>query len=400
MKVLKKVSQFIASNALAKATDKIICTVSGGKDSVAMLLLLSELGYNISIAHVNFNLRGNESLADQEFVKQLATKLNLPFYLLSANTVAESKPGESIQLAARRIRYNWFNKLLYELKYNKIATAHSSNDNAETIIYNLIKGSGIDGIIGIPPINKNVIRPILCLNTNEIIEYLELKNQPYRTDSSNSSDKYSRNKIRHHVIPVLQQINPAVTNTLLNHSSRFSRINTFYKQAINNEKTNIWTYNDNGYYKAKILPNNAAFLNTIIEHLLPLNFTETSIINIVNGNTSAQAISPKYKLLKDRNTLLLAQLKTIEPVELKIDLSQNGSINTPYGNLSWQINKVFNQQNLTQKNLGFISLDKYKGAAIIRNIAHADKMQPYGLKGNKLISDLLSDKKLNSIEKE
>ncbi len=400
MKALKKVSNWIKSHNLANAEHKILCAVSGGKDSVAMLLILKDLGYDISIAHVNFNLRGTESNADEDFVKTLAEHLNVPFHILSVDTHKEKLPGESIQITARRLRYNWFREICLAYSYQKIATAHSANDNAETIIYNLSKGTGLDGITGIPVINDNIIRPILCLNTNEIIEFLKQKNQHFRTDTSNSSDKYSRNKIRHHVIPVLEEINPAFVDTMLKHSDRFNRISKFYNAEIERLKKTEWNYNENGWFEIDISRLSDELSNVIFEHLLPLGFTETAILDVLYGSNSSEKQTNQFRIIKDRNKLLLAKNKLADFFEQKFNIENNGLLITPFAKIEWQLNTKIHQSELKNPNYGFLCLNNSINEITIRNIKNGDKIQPFGMKGYKLLSDLQTEKKMNALEKE
>jgi tRNA(Ile)-lysidine synthase len=400
--IIHKISNWVSKKSLLEEGEKVICAISGGKDSVAMALLLKELGYQVILAHVNFNLRGNESDEDEVFVKELAFEYDLPFYRKSVDTKNELDKGESIQLAARRIRYDWFEELSQDLGIDKIATAHTANDNTETIIYNLVKGSGLKGITGIPAQNGKIIRPIMCLSTQEVFAFLESKNQAYRKDSSNASDKYSRNKIRHHISPVLTEINPALNQTLLEHSQRFERINAFYFEAIEKAKKELWEFNKKGWWQVDISNIDKAKENAIIEHLLPLGFSETAILDIFLGNVSAEISNSNYRLINARNKLLLAVNTPLPKVNETIDINKNGIKSTPNGNLSWQLNPEFKKENLSKLHLAFISLDNVEtiDSLFLRNIKTGDKMQPFGLKGQKLLSDLFNDHKLNSLEKE
>lgn len=400
--VEEKVAYSIKEKSLLTKGEKVICAISGGKDSVAMTLLLKELGYQVVLAHVNFNLRGDESDEDETFIRELAFEYDLPFYCQSIDTKNELQKGESIQMAARRIRYDWFVILSEELGIDKIATAHTANDNTETIIYNLVKGSGLKGITGIPAQNGKIIRPIMCLSTDEVLAYLKLRNQAYRKDSSNASDKYSRNKIRQNIIPLLTEINPALNQTLLDHSLRFDRINAFYFKAIAQEKTALWQFNKKGWWEVDISEIDAAKENALLEHLMPLGFSETAILDIILGKASAEASNTKYKIINARNKLLLAENERIPIINESIDIKSSGINETPLGNISWELNPVYKKESLSKLHLAFLSLDQNESidSLVLRNVRTGDKMQPFGLKGQKLLSDLYNDHKLNSLEKE
>ncbi|MFY0672797.1 MAG: tRNA lysidine(34) synthetase TilS [Bacteroidia bacterium] len=400
--IVKKVKEWIDENSLLKVGEKVICAISGGKDSVAMTLLLKELGFKVVLAHVNFNLRDQESNGDEAFVRDFAKSESLAFYCKSVDTKNQLQKGESVQLAARRIRYDWFESLSQELAINKIATAHTANDNAETIIYNLTKGAGLKGISGIPQKNGRIIRPIMCISTNEVLEYLKSKTQLYRSDSSNHSDKYARNKIRHHVSPVLTEINTGFNNTLLEHSKRFARINAFYFDAIKKSKSTFWQFNKKGWWQADISVVNPSKENAFLEHLLPLGFSETAILDVLKGTASAEASTDKHRLINARNKILLSKKDTTTVINKPIDIGINGIKKTSLGNLSWQINPELKKENLSKPHLAFISLDQVEriDSLLLRSVRTGDKMRPFGLKGQKLLSDLFSDGKLNTLEKE
>ena len=206
--------KYIIDNQLFMKNDKLLVAVSGGVDSVVLCQLLYDCGFNFSIAHCNFQLRGDESDGDETFVKSLTDRWKVPILTKKFETKQFALAHKlSIQVAARDLRYAWFEELRTSLNYDYILTAHHASDNIETVIYNFTKGSGLLGLTGIKPKNKTIIRPLLWAKKEEIVAFLKAKNLPFQEDSSNDSDKYARNKIRHHVIPVLKEINSNFENT-------------------------------------------------------------------------------------------------------------------------------------------------------------------------------------------
>ena len=188
---------------------RLLIAISGGLDSVVLTHLCHQLKLNIALAHCNFNLRGNESDGDEEFVLQLAEDLDLEVFIESFETEDYAKTYKlSTQMAARELRYNWFEELAEQLNFDFILTAHHADDNLETFLINLSRGTGLDGLMGIPEVNNKIVRPLLTFSREDIETYAKTNKLTWREDSSNASNKYLRNKLRHDVIPVLKEINP------------------------------------------------------------------------------------------------------------------------------------------------------------------------------------------------
>ncbi|MBC7655261.1 MAG: tRNA lysidine(34) synthetase TilS, partial [Oligoflexus sp.] len=210
----KQLQDFIKSNALFKPTDKILLAVSGGKDSVAMAHLFFSLDLNFAIAHCNFNLREEESKRDENFVKNLANQFKVPFHLTSLETQKFAKENKiSTQMAARDLRYAYFEEIRAQFNYQKIATAQHQNDAIETVLLNLIRGTGIAGLHGIKVQRENIIRPLLCFTSDDILRIIKENNWVFVEDSSNASTKYIRNKIRLDIVPEMKKINPSLEQT-------------------------------------------------------------------------------------------------------------------------------------------------------------------------------------------
>ena len=228
---------------------KLLIAISGGVDSVVLTYLLSVLNFDISLAHCNFKLRGKESDLDEEFILKLGGKLNIKTFTtqFSTNKFAQ-KNKLSTQIAARKLRYNWFESLVKKHQFDFVLTAHHADDNLETFLINLTRGTGLDGLTGIPEINGNVVRPLIPFSRDEIIDFAKENHIKWREDQSNASTKYIRNKIRHQVIPVLKEINPSVLETFAkttNHLKESQQIlaekksEDFKESFINEKKANF-----------------------------------------------------------------------------------------------------------------------------------------------------------------
>ena len=215
-KILQQVAGFIARNQLLAADNKYIVALSGGADSVALLLIMKALGYDVEAAHCNFHLRGKESERDENFCVSLCESLGIILHRIHFDTLTYAQLHKvSIEMAARDLRYSYFEQLRRDINADAICVAHHKDDNVETILLNLVRGTGMNGLTGISPRNGFILRPLLCIGREDILEYLEAENQDYVTDSSNLVDDVQRNKIRLNVLPLLENVNPAVKDNIL-----------------------------------------------------------------------------------------------------------------------------------------------------------------------------------------
>ena len=236
----KQVAQYIAHEHLLEPDGKVIVALSGGADSVALLLLLGELGYTCEAAHCNFHLRGEESDRDERFVRHLCEERHIPLHVVHFDT-ARHAAGQhvSIEMAARELRYTWFEELRRKLDAQAIAVAHHADDSIETFLLNLMRGTGINGLRGIRPRNGHIVRPLLCLNREDILRYLEHCGQTYVTDSTNLQDEYTRNKIRLNLLPLMQEINPSVRQAFLRTAAHLDEAATLYNIGIAEAKERV-----------------------------------------------------------------------------------------------------------------------------------------------------------------
>lgn len=388
---------FVARHDLFQAGQKVLLAVSGGKDSVLMVHLFKQAGLDFGIAHCNFNLRGEESEGDEDFVRSLALSMEVPFHHTRFNTKAYAKSGHlSTQMAARELRYNWFEEIRKELQYDYIAVAHHQNDAVETVLLNLTRGTGISGLHGILPKRGKIIRPLLFLSRTEIEHYIAHNNLPYREDSSNASDHYARNKIRLHVIPRLEEINPNLQYTFAQNIQRFADTEAALEQLVQRYRATLITETPAGrtiQIDAIQELHPQKFL--LFEILKPWGFAEPvvdDLLDSLSGLTGSSFYSQTHRLTIDRNALLITSLdRNTKTEEVHIQASDtlvhyNGQeilINTKE-QVEFDRNpaKAYVDQALLQYPL------------TLRSWKQGDRFMPLGMNGYKKVSDFFIDQKV------
>ncbi len=395
-----KVKEYIHHELPLHDNSKIIVGVSGGADSMALLHILIRLGYNCIAAHCNFHLRGEESDRDYLFVKNWCIQNNIRFVYTDFDTKKYMKEkAVSLEMAARELRYEWFEQIRKEHNANVIAVAHHQDDSIETLLINLIRGTGIRGLSGIPPVNGNIVRPLLCLYRQEILEYLQANHIDFIEDSTNNEDIYTRNKIRLNVIPLLETINPSAKQAISKTIKHLSSTEKIYTSAI--EKSIQCVFSDNkidiGSLLTQIEPKTVLF-----EILHPYGFNSENITDIfesLHGQSGKIFYSKDYVLIKDRESLILSKQEqrddsryTIQKGQLNIDSPVPLSIEYIKNDTSLQIEKKPDTIYLDKSKLSF--------PLTIRRWMQGDKFVPFGMNGSKKISDYFSDNKFNLIEKE
>jgi len=400
----QKVETYIQKHQLLDHKKAIIVGVSGGTDSVALLHILVSLGYNCVIAHCNFHLRMEESDRDEEFVRELGKQLNVPFYHVDFKTTEyASREGISIEMAARDLRYNWFHELLKELDAQAIAVAHHADDSIETMLMNLVRGTGLRGLTGIQPRNKKVVRPLLCCTRLELENYLIEEGLDHVEDSSNASTDYQRNKFRNEIIPLLEEVNPSARQTLYDSLLRFEGNLAIYQQAIDRIKEQI-IYKTGGVIRLNIeLIKQQVHIPTIMYELLqPYGFSP-ALIEQVTQNLDAESgkifYSDNYRLLKDRKYLLLSAREETATDSYLIQKDDT--------ELTEPIKLTLQKMTVTpgfkvSKEKGCVHLD----AALLhfplqlRHWREGDSFFPFGMKQRQKVSDFFINNKLSMLEKE
>ena len=403
---LRKIEQFIEQKELMNNSQLYLVALSGGADSVALLLALKKLGYNIEAAHCNFHLRGEESDRDEDFCKNLCRELDIKLHLAHFDTQTNaSLHGISIEMAARNLRYNYFKALLKDINASAVCVAHHKDDSAETLLLNLVRGTGIEGLTGIKSKNNRIVRPFLCVRRNEIVNYLEQQNQLFVTDSSNLVNDVQRNKIRLDVMPLLQTINPLVVEHL-NQTGEYVEeataiLNTTLEQMQDRVvllKTEEQTIIDierlekeqsSNYLLWYILKNygfNAAQIKQISCGL------KTSVGRVWESTTHALTIN--------NNKIIVEPLFTCDSKEYRLIEEGLYHLNSK---LSIEIKKepysIDNGFSKDPKDV-WIDADKVVFPLSVRLIKEGDRMIPLGMKGSKLISDILTDTKVSYFDRQ
>ena len=404
METLKKVRQFIDSNQLLIDNDRILVGVSGGADSVVLLHILLKLGFECVVAHCNFHLRGEESMRDELFVEKLAEKYKLIYKKTDFDTVRFAKSNKiSIEMAAREMRYAWFKKLAPENKCQTIATAHHTDDSIETLLLNMIRGTGLKGLTGIEPRNGDIVRPVLCCTRSEIEQYAQKNKLEYITDSTNLANEYSRNKIRNLILPMMADINPSVKQSLAENISRFRGSWKIYSEKIAEIEAHI-TFNKENQTFVDIdkLKSQSDPKTILFEILQKYQFNSDVISNIFEGldkSSGKRYYSDTHRLLKDREHLIVDEIEPNNTLEFSIDESTK-LISIP---INLNLNKkAKNEDFIISKKSDKIHIDadKIKFPLTLRKWKKGDSFHPFGMKESKKLSDFFINEKINRNQKE
>lgn len=384
---------------------KLLLAISGGLDSVILTHLCKKSGLDITLAHCNFNLRGIESDGDEKFVTDLADSLELEVFTEGFDTKAYAESNkESIQMAARTLRYDWFQDLAKNLDFDYILTAHHADDNLETFLINLTRGTGLEGLKGIPEINDNIVRPLLPFS-RETIEDFALSNQiQWREDSSNASTKYLRNKLRHDVIPVLKSLNSNVLTNFKNTLNNLSDTADIIEESVQAVLKRAIIDIDDTQVSYKIsefieVSNPKAYLFEIFKDY---GFTQwTDIVNLLTAQSGKQVFSATHQLLKNRETLILSELKTEDSQhqnEASVIINNfENEVNVLSGALTFET-----VANIEKSDSATIYIDKetLKLPLTVRHWQEGDYFYPLGMQGKKKLSKYFKDQKLSLIDKE
>lgn len=396
--------QQIEKYKLLSASDKVLVAISGGADSVALLYLLKATGVTCAAAHCNFHLRGEESLRDEKFVRDLCEQLNITLHVIDFETEEYARQRHiSIEMAARDLRYKYFHQLLNKHGYTKIAVAHHLNDNAETLLLNLLRGTGLRGLTGMKHVNNNIIRPLLNFSKQDITTYLAEIGQDYVTDSSNLEADVVRNRIRIQLMPMMREINPIVDQSIHQTAIHLSEIEEYYQQAIQKDIDEISKKEKGFLLKVDIplLMQKTSPHLLLFEMLYPMGFNPSQIDSVYHSlqHTGAKFESGNIQLLIDRNQILL-QEKNIKEEDEVIFIP---SAETELGNCCIKAT-IINAKELTEipKTPEKVALDAEKilTPLTLRYTREGDKFQPFGMKGKKLVSDYMTDHKMSLFQKE
>jgi tRNA(Ile)-lysidine synthase len=369
-----------------------------------MVELFRQLGFDFGIAHCNFQLRGEESDGDEALVKSLAYKYKVPFYSKRFDTAAYAQTrGVSIQVAARDLRYEWFEQVRADHKYDYIATAHHLNDNIETVLHNFIKGTGIKGLRGMLAKRNRLIRPMLSVSQNEILEFQQEHRLDYREDSSNTSDKYTRNNIRHHLVPLIEEINPGFEAGFADRLKVFSDLETLYHSQVQKTNKQLFERRKGDIFipirKLKKLSDRRSIL---FEYLQPLGFNVSQvddILSTLNGESGKQFLSAEARVIKDRQFLIVTQRGQNNFTTLLVQKDDTEAL-LPDAMISIS-HAAANVKIKREKTYAYLDLDKLEFPLVLRHWRKGDYFYPFGMAlKKKKVSKYFKDQKIPINEKE
>ena len=416
LKIVHFVHQFVKRKKLLNNGEKIIVAVSGGIDSVVLLDILLHLqrmnDLHLVVAHVNYRLRGKDSDKDEQFVRRLADQHGLPCYIYSVDTkkIQADEKG-TLQETARNIRYSFFETLKKSLHAGRIATGHTASDNAETVLFHLFRGSGIDGIAGIPLRRDDVIRPLLCLSRKEIEQYAAARKIGFREDSSNSTTDYSRNYIRHDIIPKIERrLNPSLVRTLSDESEIFAAHAQFINRTVEMKFSGIVRVDTNRFSISveKISGEDPFIQQMILRKIFSLAGTEphhamiSSVLSLIRLQKGKQIHTGDGWTAERLHSDILMTRETV-PEKFSIVMPREGTISTSDFVFSITLSRMPDNK---RRNHPSISHTEYVDAAKIsfplqvRSWNDGDAFIPLGMKGKKKVSDFFSDAKLSRNEKQ
>lgn len=398
------VSSYISRLRLLDRSGLYIAAVSGGADSVALLLLLLDMGYKVEAAHCNFHLRGEESDRDENFVRELCDRLRVPLHIVHFDTKEYASLHKvSIEMAARTLRYGYFEQLRRDIGAAGICVAHHRDDSVETLLMNLVRGTGMQGLAGIRPVNGNVIRPLLCISREEIERFLSAAGQEFITDSTNLNDDFVRNKFRLNVIPLLKEINPNVQDNIRRTSEYVSGAIRILDGAIASsvervvtERSETGVIIDIHALESEISPE-----YLIYEILKDYGFSSAQIENIsgsLDSRTGAVFVSSGYELLIDRGRIVVERKGGgIRPIKIP-----ETGVYVIRENVRISFRIVAVDDNFTiphSRNTACLDADKVSFPLMLREVRAGERFVPFGMRGSKLISDYLTDRKKTLFQK-
>ncbi len=398
-----KFENFIAENSLFHSNEKILLAFSSGIDSVVLAKLLFDSKINFAIAHCNFNMRGKESDGDETFARELATKYKVQFFSIQFDTKKLAKERkQGIQEVARDLRYEWFEKLRAEIKFDKIATAHHLNDSIETFFINVMRGTGIAGLKGISKKKNHIVRPLLFASRDEIEKFAHTKKISWREDKSNASDDYLRNRIRHHLIPFFKKEQQDFEQSMARSLSMFGYVDQIQNIFISEWKKKNITISNEGFYLIPLKEvekdeQPGALLSTI---LYSFGITTIEAEKVLNSSSGKIFKSNDCTLLHDRKMLIL-KIKDVQKSQSILLSTFPDTFKIDTQTYNFQLYSSSKLKGIPyEENIEVIDAGKLKLPLLIRPWKEGDFFYPLGMSRKKKVSDFLIDKKVNRFEKE
>ncbi|MEO9003572.1 MAG: tRNA lysidine(34) synthetase TilS [Ginsengibacter sp.] len=446
MPLLEEFIKNIHQQNFIHKNDYLLVAVSGGADSVALCELCFQAGLHFEIAHCNFQLRGEESDRDEQFVRQLGEKYWTKVFVKKFDTQEYAKENKiSVQVAARELRYKWFDRILKEepdiddpvtvgsnqasdpgaqlsdLKSQEIIpstvsqpsglrrllTAHHANDNVETLLMNFFKGTGIKGLQGILPKQGQIIRPLLFAKKEEIIIFINENNLKFVEDSSNSSDKYTRNYFRHQLIPSIQKVFPQAEANLINNIERFNEIEILYQQSIALHKHILLEQKGNEMHIPVLKLLKSKPLRTIIYEIIKdYSFTAhqtDEVIHLLISDTGKFISSATHRIFKNRKWLIIAPVKNLNSNNILIyqeDIESSNLVDFELGKLKFKIHRNWNETPLVSSEIAILDSKNISFPLMLRKWKQGDYFYPLGMAAKKKLSKFFIDQKMSMTEKE
>lgn len=383
----QKVIRYIHEKELFTKDDKIVVALSGGADSVALLRVLLQGGYTCVAAHCNFHLRGKESDRDAAFVQTLCTKLQVPLHIHDFDTKSYAEAHRvSVEMAARELRYAWFEEVRKQERAQVIGVAHHRDDSVETFLLNLVRGTGIQGLKGIVPKNGAIVRPLLDVSRTDILAFLASIGQDYVMDSTNQRDEFTRNKLRLNVLPLLREINPSVSETIAETARRLSEVDAVYRVAITEACRRVKEGEDR--IDIARLRMETAPQAVLFELLYPLGFNASQLQDIfrsLDAESGRLFYSSGYAVLRDRDSLIIRKREGESPAWI---LRQETK----------EVKEGFQVPH--DVHVACLDASKVTGPLVLRKWQAGDKFVPFGMRGFKKVRDYLRDRKFSRFDKE
>ena len=416
--MLNKIKRFIASEHLLRVDALYLVALSGGADSVALLLCLKELGYRVEAVHCNFQLRGEESMRDERFCEELCQRENIPLHKVHFDTQSYADLHKvSIEMAARELRYRYFFQLKEALKAEGICVGHHKEDSVETILINLVRGTGLSGLMGIRPRKNDIIRPLLCVTRQEIEDYLRRHASTFVTDSTNLVDDVVRNKIRLNILPQLAEINPSVTDAILTTANHLSDVEAIVQESLKEAlgKAVHFFSSESSVSQSSLskhpfqldlttvraFPSPAYLLFYILK---PLGFSSSQITEMVShldGQTGQLWYSSTHELTHDRGFFMVLPREEGEPRTLVIPETGRYVYDDQLSLRLTERTLASSSSVSFSKNPTIVDLDasSIRFPLTLRRVAEGDRFTPLGMRGSQLVSDFLTNLKRNRFEK-
>ena len=402
--VVERVRNFIHEHEIMDDRCRVLVALSGGSDSVALLRILMQLGYECLCAHCNFHLRGDESDRDEHFVTRLCETLNVPLVIKHFDVGGyQDATGASVEMACRELRYEWFSQLLEEHDCRCVAVGHHIDDNIETFFLNALRGTGIAGLAGMKPRNGNVVRPLLCLSRHEILSWLSGVGQDYVTDSTNDENEVKRNRLRNIVLPAIYGNFPGSEQSLNKTIENVMSCFDLYNEAVGVMRNIVSEKDENGVVviERDILDSFACRSLLLYEILKPLGFNASQCSQMLSSVVGRHFTSSSHKALIDRDKILVSPHREIEDEVHTIDLTE-AMITSP---ITIEVKHLkggqFSPSMVDGKSKIALNAAVLNASEVVlRRWREGDRIKPFGMRGSKLVSDLFTDNKLNELAKQ